>query len=699
MIEHLTDTYRHTPAWALSTAVSALALAAVVISLRFRRTSTRLPTSRAQPPTSAGRLQAVVDSWCMLGGIAGMSASMWGLWKFARETAHLPELLQYTFIAVLDATEIGLFLGLYLALRNGATRFTGAMHYTHRLAWALACLSSAAQVAEFSNGPARLAMGSLPLVSAMLINARLRVMLAANQPTGSEDQEEGAPGPLRLITLLWRQMWTRVFDRFGLEASGSTGAQTRRAQVRRAARLTLAHRDALEAYKAAQHKPRSRAANNARTALQKAREAAQLAREQADVATDPRQRLAYMRRMAWLTNSDTVSELGYEDPAEALRLMDRLNIADTAELLSAESRLQEARQETERSERARDDAEHARQQAKEKTTAAQEDETAARQEAERARQEAADAREAAERAHKNAASEAEHAENARQALATTRREEKAARARLEAARDGAAEAAKQIDAARREEKTARDDAEAARREEKTARRTLSDLNGRAEAVRRELNHTQSAHTEGTRQVEQLQHRATALAGQIEQARSQAEKHAEAVQRAEEARKEAENRATTATQNSHQLEERANEARAALRALGAAIADQLGESPESIAATLPDPGGPMFNSEGMETAWRKFRTCKQTYGHTSEPRARELAELGGVAESRARAWLTEFRTVWPRVVAAEQAQADAELGHQPTTTAPSAAEHPRERRLPAPSSAEQSERVNRHPAAV
>src|SRR5262245_39822937 len=68
--------------------------------------------------------------------LGGVAVSVYGLWGFATETVHLPELLAIAFISVFDAAEMTLLVMLYRAA-DPEVGWTRELRLMHRTAWTL----------------------------------------------------------------------------------------------------------------------------------------------------------------------------------------------------------------------------------------------------------------------------------------------------------------------------------------------------------------------------------------------------------------------------------------------------------------------------------------------------------------------------------------------------------------------------------
>ncbi|MEU6332773.1 hypothetical protein ABZ851_36835 [Streptomyces sp. NPDC047049] len=639
--------------------------------VRGRRAARARQAATGERPRTM--LATITDSWTLIVGFGGMSVSMWGLWRFAHDGAHLPAVLRIGFVGILDGAELGLFLGLYQAVRAGARHWNEPMRRSHRLAWRLVMVSAVAQIAEAHGWEARAAMGFVPVLSAALIDHRLLSLMSANAVAAGGDQEDtgGQPGPLRLVAVLWRRTWAGLFGRWGLDASGSK-TLARRAQVQRAALLTYQHGRAIKAREAT--KEGTRARRKAERRANKLRLEAQAARQRANVATDDAQRLDYLRELASLDCGEEWAQLSFDDAATVHAFIDRMAIAAHPDLISAEARAKAARRAQQEAEHARDAAERARLQAEEEAEAARlrsvEEVTRAREEAERS----VAARDAAERARLQIEEEAE-----------------AAQGKIEAASHRLAELTSRQEAAARDEEQARTAADEAEKRREAAARELDALREEYDRVMRAGQEAERARQGAAAETTELRSRLSELNELITAAEATYTAHTNAAADAETRRQEAEKAAQEAQEATRQAEARQREAQAVLDDLRAAVAELQGDDETPL--PQPGPDGHLWQSEGKQAAWELYRAARQR--GEQPPSAEDLrqAAIGRTREevsgSRARAWRAEFARVLPRVIAAEQEATAGE--HEPST-----AEHSRAAdRRPQPVT-EHAERVRPFP---
>lgn len=444
------------PSW-WPLAGAALALAAVVLLVAMLRRSTWL--------SGIGPQAAVA-----LGGVA---VSVHGLWGFAGETAKLPAALAVAFIAVFDAAEMALLVMLYRAA-DAKQGWTRELRLMHRTAWTLVAFSAAMNAVHAPNWWSRPVLAAIPALATWLIELQLRAKLHTVRPEG-----EGAggrrPGPARLVALLWQHAWARLFAAFGLDAQSSSNAIARAALAQKAARRVYRHRITLE----------SGAASARR--IERRRRAAQKALDRADVATDSTQALAMARRLATLTQTDTVARLDYADPTAITRMIANLAVTPAAEAVDAEA----ARQ---RADDARQEAESARQRAEAAIAAA--------------RKEVTDLSEQREKLTQQVRDLLAQEEGARQRAEDARQAEQAARQRA----DSTVSALQQdAETARQQAQQQLDDIEQAITERQQALKTVV---GHARDAQGRLDHLNAEVQQVTEQVEEARLLRERLSGDL-----------------------------------------------------------------------------------------------------------------------------------------------------------------------------------------
>ncbi|MFE6679580.1 hypothetical protein [Streptomyces sp. NPDC057729] len=433
--------------WALPLAVAVLAVLVVLAGVLGLRRSAWLSGIGPQ-------------AFVALGGVA---VSVYGLWGFATQTVHLPEVLAVAFIGVFDAAEMTLLVMLYRAA-DPELGWTRQLRLIHRTAWMLVAFSAGMNAAHAPNWTARPVLAAVPALAAWLIELQLRQKLGTAAP---DDDPAVRPGPGRLVTLVWQHGWSWLFAVLGLDARHSGDSIARSALAQRAARRVYRLRLALATQDDAGGGWRKWRAQG-RAARRRGKAQRMLSR--AEVATDRDQALAMSRHLASLTGVDGVARLDYSNPAAVVTMVEQLAITPAVEHLEAGGRAAEAEDARQRAEDARKDADAARQRAE---TALDE-----------ARQALADAREEADRVRAD-----------RDAALATRQE----------ADSAVADARQRAEDARREADTARQRAEDAQREAEDARK-------RAET---ELTHAKDAVADQRRLLDSLQAQEKAHRGALE----------------------------------------------------------------------------------------------------------------------------------------------------------------------------------------
>ncbi|MFI6765616.1 hypothetical protein [Streptomyces sp. NPDC050355] len=350
--------------------------------------------------------------------LGGVAVSVYGLWGFATETVHLPQLLAIAFLSVFDAAEMVLLVMLYRTA-DPEVGWTRELRLMHRTAWTQVAFSGAMNAIHAPNWWARPVLAAVPALAAWLIELQLRSKL--HTPKSDED-DAARPGPARLVALLWQHAWSGLFALLGLDARSSSSAIARAALAQRAALRVYRLRLALEA---APVVGRPRAARRAQRRREQLRGRAQKALDRADVATDPGQSLALVRRLAALTRAEEVARLNYSDTPAVLALIEDLAVTPGVQRIESSALAEQANDARQRAEAARREAEDARQAAESARQRAEEELSAAGEELARAKA----ARDAALEDQDGVAAEVE---GARQRVEDARQAEQTARQRAEA---------------------------------------------------------------------------------------------------------------------------------------------------------------------------------------------------------------------------------------------------------------------------
>ncbi|MGW3629121.1 hypothetical protein ACWD7F_03010 [Streptomyces sp. NPDC005122] len=340
--------------------------------------------------------------------LGGVAVSVHGLWGFATDTSALPPELAVGLIAVFDAAEMTLLVMMYRAADPQAG-WTPQLRLMHRTAWMLVAFSAAMNAVHAPNWWSRPVLAAVPALAAWLIELQLRSKLHHVKP--DQDDDNGRPGPARLVALLWQHAWAELFALLGLDARTSSSAIARAALVQRAALRVYRLRLALDA-----GRPRR---------VRRWRRKAQKALDRADVATDRDQALALARRLAALTRADDVATLDYRQPGDVLKLIEDLAVTPAVERQTASTLAEQADDARQRAEAARQEAETARQRAADELSAAH-------SELERVREEQAALLEQGDDANGRVAAARQIEDAARQRADDARQDEQAARQRLTA---------------------------------------------------------------------------------------------------------------------------------------------------------------------------------------------------------------------------------------------------------------------------
>ncbi|MFE5137859.1 hypothetical protein ACFRDV_09280 [Streptomyces fagopyri] len=257
--------------------------------------------------------------------LGGVAVSVHGLWGFATDTSALPASLAVGLIAVFDAAEMTLLVMMYRSADPEAG-WTPQLRLMHRTAWMLVSFSAAMNAVHAPNWWSRPVLAAVPALAAWLIELQLRSKLHHLKP--GQDDDNGRPGPARLVALLWQHAWAELFALLGLDARTSSSAIARAALVQRAALRVYRLRLALDG-----GRPRR---------VRRWRRKAQKALDRADVATDRDQALALARRLAALTRADDVATLDYRRPGDVLRLIEDLAVTPAVERETAATLAEQA---------------------------------------------------------------------------------------------------------------------------------------------------------------------------------------------------------------------------------------------------------------------------------------------------------------------------------------------------------------------
>ncbi|MFD8621736.1 hypothetical protein [Streptomyces sp. NPDC059513] len=390
-----------TPVWGLAAAGGAVLLVVVLLGFWASSRASKRREARDEQHREAVKLARQeklpippeplhMDPKPLLGGIA---VSLYGLWGFATETARLPFFFAIGFLSMFDILQLRLFSQMYkLADKAPQRRWTRQLRVLQATAWAFVTLSA---VANFQHAPNLWSapwLAIMPIGAAWVIQVELKNALEAGDAAEEEQKKpEGTkPGPVKLITLLWRRIWAWCFRLFGMDVNDRADDMVRRALARDAAdasyalRNVLKEKQELEELVARAGAPQEEGVRPvSRTELQKAqkrlvvlnkdlekkvRPRAQSALEMAETQ-DSEQGLQLMQRMAWLTRADDVAMLDYGPDSPAMTVLGELNIAENAEFVKSRKRAKEADEKAAEAERVRLGAEAAVKEAAEKLAA------------------------------------------------------------------------------------------------------------------------------------------------------------------------------------------------------------------------------------------------------------------------------------------------------------------------------------------
>lgn len=402
-----------TPTWALVATGGAVLITVLVVGFL---TLSRLTKRQAQREQHRREVLALareqgtpvpseplkMDPKPLLGGIA---VSLYGLWGFARGTLDLPTFFAIGFVSMFDVLELRLFSLMYKSA-DPDKGWTPQLRLLQATAWCFVAGSAMANIAHAPNAIAAPFMALMPIGAAWVIELDLRRALAGKE--SEEKPKQGTkPGPLRLVGLLWRQLWAWGFRKAGLDVNDRADEMVRRARARDAADASYELRKALKEKHRLEttvgtNVPRGRGkVSEERKRLdalereleKKIRPKAQAALEMADTQ-DPEQGLQLMQRMAWLTRADDVALLDYGPNSSAMELLEELNIAANADFVKSRKRAAEADRKAADAEEVRLNAEKAVKEAADKLAAVEQVLEETRKAAEEAQEKAEADREA-----------------------------------------------------------------------------------------------------------------------------------------------------------------------------------------------------------------------------------------------------------------------------------------------------------------
>ncbi|MBU3865538.1 hypothetical protein KN815_16070 [Streptomyces sp. 4503] len=571
--------------------------------------------------------------------LCSMSVSLYGMWGFARETAHLPEPFAVGFVSAFDVTELILFTLLYKRADKG---WTTQLRLMHNLAWALVGVSATANWIHAPNAASKPFMAIMPVVAALVIELEFRAVMKGAEVLDTEAK----PGPVKLVGLLWTKGWAALFAGLDIDPSSKGGQIYRAALAKKAGKKLFRLRTLLDAHEKliANREAKQRHLTAAVKELEQARKASTTAMDRADFAVDSNQALAVLRSLGGWTEVDDVATADFKQPLEITELMERVAIMPAAKRIEAAERAEEAAEKAERADAARQEAVDARQRAEEQMRAAVE----AKKAADAARQDALDAQAAAVEETKLAQAEAERAEAARQ--------------RAETARQRA------VDQMSDESKTV----EQLQKRADEEQQRLDDAEEKLRAVRQTITEAESAKSSTTSEVDVLKDELQRLVNaqrEAEDARRTAAENARqaaidldalraelgetqrmvkdahrAADQAADLHRKANNELRLADEETKRAKAEAAEAQALLDSLRPQLADRLGGQAEAAALAA----APAFRSEAKQAGWEEYIGAIRDGREL--PTAQELAVAYSVSEGNARNWLIDFGKIRAAMIA-------------------------------------------------
>ncbi|MFD8706825.1 hypothetical protein ACFV1W_30195 [Kitasatospora sp. NPDC059648] len=638
------------PGWVTAPAIGLAVLLVLVFLVRFLRGSKNEDGQR-------NGLLSFLDQMGPQGkvALAGVTVSVYGLWGFAADTAHLPWPIRIGFIVMFDITELTIFGMLYKKADPdvGWTRNLKTMHYT---AWGLVCFSSWANIVHAPNAAAAPFMAAMPVAAAWVVELELRERMG-----GKDAVVESSTGPLRMVRALWEKRWADWYADLGVDPNGSSQDLVKASAAKKAATELFKLRVMLEATakwakdNREQTRAQRRTAEKALVELEAQRAATQKAVDRADFGRDSRQALAVMRGLAGWTRTDDLAMVDTSEATEVRELIESVAIMPAAHKIESGEHAAAAEAARQDAERARQEAETARQDAKKAKAAAAEAEKKAEQKAaelrelgvatNRARQEAADARKDADRARQDAEAEmtelSGELDTLRQQVAEAAdlvAEAKAKREALESAGLDAAGQKEELDG-----------------QIKAASEHLAKLEGSVRSLTEQREEALSKATAAYDKAEQLEAELKTLQERAEAEREAVELQAAAAAEASQKTAAAEQKAGAAAAQATALELAVREAELVLDDLRGAVREELPE--ELLAGQLPADGVFFRGSEAKQAAWEEYLQAVTSNEPTLDYKA--LAKRYSISESNARNWRLDFRRVRQLMIA---------------KAAPSAAEH-------------------------
>jgi hypothetical protein len=637
------------PGWSLALAALVLSLAVAVAVARAGQVWYRARVMRRQadqrqaegPAQTREQVRArawerLADRWTNAAGLLISCASMYNLFGFLRDH-KVPVPIGAILVLAYDGGAIGLIASMYRLAEQG-TSSKPAKNFSRLLV----LISAAANFEHAGTGLLiRVIMGSAPILAAAFIEHNLRIRLYAKKLENGEVADEGQPGPVRLVVLLWRQAWARIFVALNLDAAATDSERNRTALVQHAARCLHELRRELESPQREAAEKRRRGSRRAAARLAKLRTRAQAALDRADVATDPTQALALVRRMSALTRADDMATADYSDTTRVMTLIEDLAVMPSAERIAAGARAEEAERRAADAEQARQEAEEAKQQAQ--------------AEAKRVRQEAAQALAEAQR-KREAAEDAERArQEADSAWRTAQTKRKTLAAEIEQLQRRAEELRRSTEATDDQKREAAATVERLHSELRAADEQLNRYKAAAEEAQHDAQQALAARRSALTEVDRAQKAVQRLTEEAETLQQQVEAHTDEYRRQvaevehlrheqqrirDEARQDAAQAAAARQEVSWAVEER--------RAVQLALKQARDEVLEAL--TSPEAQQePQWRSEAKTAGWELYKKLARAEGR--EPTDAELAEAGDRDESTARHWRRDFRRELARLTAA------------------------------------------------
>lgn len=631
--------------WAAAALGTAVALAVLYRNARRMR---RLDA--AQTSGRAGEVRKTVAAAGPLAvlGACGMVLSLYGLYGFATQNMQLSPLFALPIMAIFDLAEVTCFVSLYRSATIEQA-WTRPMRRTRRMAWGLVAASAAMNAAHApGNAMAMIVFAAVPAISAKLIEFELDKQMAAN---GEAETDDGGPGLVRLVQLVYTHAWAIVFARLGFDATSKDGLIHQDARLRRAARQIHELRRALTEQDEVSGTGRPRKVTRARERVESRQAKAELAIDVAGIAGDTPAQLTLARNLVTRGRVVDLARMDVRDPMGIVTTLEELAIVPSAEAIQAGARAAQAEKQREEAERATRAAQQAQEAAEAEAVKVQAEAAAVLASAHAARKQAEADASALEDKASTAAKEMAEAQAARDSAEADRQQLTAEVARLSnqasELRTSASTTASERQALAEQLAELQDAAQKAARQVEECQRQAEEARNQAQQALASRRTAAEKAKETTAQVLRLQEQAKELEEQARRHAEQRRAHTAVIERltneqaqAEAATREARNKADRASREAQEAEAARHLADVAMRHARTEMLDAL-TSPDAY-----EP--PRWTSTAKMRGWTLYLHTVRTQG--TEPTDSELAGTDRDT-STARKWLIDFRAELAKITAA------------------------------------------------